>query len=113
MLVVEDGGSIQNDLSAPLAAINIYPVFAKNWQAGSSHLLSNRLPNVILLDRRNPSSGGDLFVLELKRNPIYQKIPIIYINTADVEFSDLSSSVDPNFDIQGLLNAIRKAVFGK
>ncbi len=60
-------------------------VIKENGEEGLNWLKENpqNLPNIIVLDLNMPKMGGLEFLEEIKKNPLYNKIPVIIFTTSN------------------------------
>lgn len=83
LLIIEDEQCIQDMLkfALPTADYDIFPVFSV---PEAMRLLSQNIPNLIVLDWMLPGKSGIDFIKWIKEKELYKNIPIIML-TANAE----------------------------
>ncbi|MCK4493441.1 MAG: phosphate regulon transcriptional regulator PhoB [Methylococcales bacterium] len=85
ILVVEDEEAINEMLVMILAQAGFKVFSAMSAEAAQTILGDNVIPNLILLDWMLPDISGIEFAKQLKKDPLYQEIPIILLTARGEE----------------------------
>jgi two-component system chemotaxis response regulator CheY len=80
-LVIEDSSTIRLILCRYLQKMNIEVTEAVDGQVALVRLKAMSPPDVILVDWNMPVMSGLDFVRELRRMPVYDRVPVIMITT--------------------------------
>jgi len=89
ILMVEDEAAVRDMLRYALKGQDYHIVEAANAQEGYTQL-SEHMPDLILLDWMLPDSSGIEFARRVRREPIWQKLPIIMLTARAEEYDKLS-----------------------
>jgi len=92
MLIDDSPSSIEVAIS--VLRQHDYQIRIATSAATAMHLLTRQLPDIILLDVNMPDIDGFTFCRQLKNQPDYKDIPIIFLTASDDE-----SSIQTAFDL--------------
>ncbi len=84
ILIIEDNPDISKTLRLRLKMEGYDTVTAKEGKQGLS-LAKSEHPNLILLDLRLPDLPGEEICRELRKDPLYENLPIIMFTAKDTD----------------------------
>jgi len=97
ILMIEDGAKFPSELEFQLIALGLNPKSVSCMNV-TTYLYTESLPEVVLFDRRSPTSHGDLVFLDLIKHPTFREIPLIIVDTKEVKLKNASTEAVRRFD---------------
>lgn len=116
VMVVDDSNMIRRSAEIFLRSSGCEVILAEDGFEAMSKIIDNQ-PNIIFIDIVMPRLDGYQACMLIKRNPIYQSIPVIMLSSKDGLFDKAKGRIAGSddyltkpFTAEGLLSIIRKYV---
>lgn len=108
VLIIEDDADVRGELARALELVGVRADVAKDGVAGLARLREEPVPSVILLDLRMPRLGGEEFLTAMRRDPRYERVPVITMTAGTDRTSghDVVAHLRKPFDLEDLLAII-------
>lgn len=116
ILVIEDDPDISKTLHLSLKMEGFDVLIAKEGKQGLN-MAKTESPNLLLLDLRLPGLPGEEICRELRKDPLYEKLPIIMLTAKDTDVDKVIGRViganyymPKPFDMEELLSRIHALI---
>lgn len=114
VMIIDDSNTIRKSAEMFLKSSGYEVILAEDGFEAISKIVDNR-PDIIFLDIVMPRLDGYQTCMLIKRNPIYQSIPVIMLSSKDGIFDRAKGRIAGSneyltkpFTAEGLLGIIRK-----
>ena len=116
VMIIDDSNTIRRSAEIFLKSSGCEVILAEDGFEAMSKIIDNQ-PNIIFIDIVMPRLDGYQACMLIKKNPIYQSIPVIMLSSKDGLFDKAKGRIAGSndyltkpFTIEGLLSIIRKYV---
>lgn len=114
VMIIDDSNTIRKSAEMFLKSSGYEVILAEDGFEAISKIVDNR-PDIIFLDIVMPRLDGYQTCMLIKRNPVYQSIPVIMLSSKDGIFDRAKGRIAGSneyltkpFTAEGLLGIIRK-----
>lgn len=114
VMIIDDSNTIRKSADMFLKSSGYEVILAEDGFEAISKIVDNR-PDIIFLDIVMPRLDGYQTCMLIKRNPVYQSIPVIMLSSKDGIFDRAKGRIAGSneyltkpFTAEGLLGIIRK-----
>ncbi|HEX4926053.1 MAG TPA: hypothetical protein VFV50_18310 [Bdellovibrionales bacterium] len=115
ILLIEDGTPFPAALLSTLRSLGMAHETVASAGSAQTYLYAKSLPDVLLLDRRKPSSECDALFADLTSNPLFKRLPLILVQPTAAELKskagDLSATAEATASFDHLLRSIERVLF--
>jgi twitching motility two-component system response regulator PilG len=119
VMIVDDSNTVRKSAELFLRPFGCEVVLAEDGFEAMSKIVENR-PDIIFVDITMPRLDGYQSCMLIKKNPLYQSIPVIMLSSKDGLFdkargrmAGADDYLAKPFTAEGLLSIIRKLVLSK
>jgi len=119
VMIVDDSNTVRKSAELFLRPFGCEVVLAEDGFEAMSKIVENR-PDIIFVDITMPRLDGYQSCMLIKKNPLYQSIPVIMLSSKDGLFDKARGRMvgaddylAKPFTAEGLLSIIRKLVLSK
>lgn len=119
VMIVDDSNTVRKSAELFLRPFGCEVVLAEDGFEAMSKIVENR-PDIIFVDITMPRLDGYQSCMLIKKNPLYQSIPVIMLSSKDGLFDKARGRmVGSNdylakpFTVEGLMSIIRNRVLSK
>lgn len=119
VMVVDDSNTVRKSAELFLRPFGCEVVLAEDGFEAMSKIVENR-PDIIFVDITMPRLDGYQSCMLIKKNPLYQSIPVIMLSSKDGLFDKARGRMVGSddylakpFTVEGLLSIIRNRVLSK
>lgn len=119
VMIVDDSNTVRKSAELFLRPFGCEVVLAEDGFEAMSKIVENR-PDIIFVDITMPRLDGYQSCMLIKKNPLYQSIPVIMLSSKDGLFDKARGRMVGSddylakpFTVEGLLSIIRNRVLSK